>query len=154
MGIPDYRLPRNILGFEVEQIQNMGVAIKYNIVVGKDIKLSEIERENDAIFIGIGAQTGTAMGIEGEDKGYRGFIPGIEYLQKINMGVDPYPEGGKGGRGRWWKCGHRLCALFLPYWEMYVNLVYRRTKREMPADHVEIKDAEEENVKFHLLDQS
>ncbi|OIP92232.1 MAG: hypothetical protein AUK24_01890 [Syntrophaceae bacterium CG2_30_49_12] len=151
MGIPDYRLPRNILGFEVEQIQKMGVAIKYNTVVGKDIKLSDIEKESEAIFIGIGAQASTAMGVEGEDKGYGGFIPGIEYLQKINVGVDPYPEGKKvvvvGGGNVAIDCVRSSFRIG----KEDVNLVYRRTKREMPADHVEIKDAEEENVTFHYL---
>ena len=151
MGIPDYRLPRDIIRSEVEQMQRMGVTIKYSTVMGKDIKLSEIEKENDAIFIGIGAQTSTAMGVEGEDEGYRGFIPGIEYLQEINMGVDPYPEGEKvvvvGGGNVAIDCVRSSFRIG----KEDVNLVYRRTKREMPADHVEIRDAEEENVKFHYL---
>ncbi|MDO8785776.1 MAG: FAD-dependent oxidoreductase, partial [Syntrophales bacterium] len=113
--------------------------------------LSDIEKGNDAIFIGIGAQASTAMGVEGEDKGYRGFIPGIEYLQEINLGIDPYPEGKKvvvvGGGNVAIDCVRSSFRIG----KDDVNLVYRRTKREMPADHVEIKDAEEENVKFHYL---
>ncbi|MFA4916997.1 MAG: FAD-dependent oxidoreductase [Syntrophales bacterium] len=151
MGIPDYRLPRDILGFEVEQIQQMGVTIKYNTLVGKDIKFSDIEKETDAIFIAIGAQGSTTMGVEGEDKGYKGFIPGIQYLQEINMGLDPYPEGKKvvvvGGGNVAIDCVRSSFRIG----KDDVNLVYRRTKREMPADHVEIKDAEEEEVKFHYL---
>ena len=151
MGIPDYRLPRDVLGFEVEQIQKMGVTIKYNTVVGKDIKLSDIEKEMDAIFIGIGAQGSTKMGVEGEDKGYKGFIPGIEYLQEINMGIDPYPEGKRvvvvGGGNVAIDCVRSSFRIG----KDDVILVYRRTKREMPADHAEIKDAEEEKVKFHYL---
>jgi formate dehydrogenase beta subunit len=129
----------------------MGVAIKYNTTVGKDIKLSDIEEENDAIFLGIGAQAGAAMGVEGEDKGYGGFILGIQYLQEINLGIDPYPEGKKvvvvGGGNVAIDCVRSSFRIG----KDDVNLVYRRTKREMPADHVEIKDAEEENVKFHYL---
>ncbi|MDY7031832.1 MAG: FAD-dependent oxidoreductase [Thermodesulfobacteriota bacterium] len=151
MGIPDYRLPRDILGFEVEQIQKMGVTIHYNTMVGKDIKLSEIEKENDAIFIAIGAQTSTNMGLEGEDKGYKGFIPGVQYLQDINMGKDPYPEGKKvlvvGGGNVAIDCVRSSYRIG----KEDVNLVYRRTKKEMPADHVEIQDAEEEDVQFHYL---
>jgi len=151
MGIPDYRLPRDVLGFEVEQIQKMGVTIKYNTVVGKDIELSDIEKEMDAIFIGIGAQGSTKMGVEGEDKGYKGFIPGIEYLQEINMGIDPYPEGKRvvvvGGGNVAIDCVRSSFRIG----KDDVILVYRRTKREMPADHAEIKDAEEEKVEFHYL---
>jgi formate dehydrogenase beta subunit len=151
MGIPDYRLPRDILGFEVEQIQKMGVTIKYNTMVGKDVKLSDLEKENDAIFIGIGAQSNTTMGVEGEDKGYKGFIPGIQYLQEVNMGIDPYPEGKKvvvvGGGNVAIDCVRSSFRIG----KDDVNVIYRRTKKEMPADHIEIKDAEEEKVNFHFL---
>ncbi|MFH1625217.1 MAG: FAD-dependent oxidoreductase [Pseudomonadota bacterium] len=151
LGIPDYRLPRNILRFEVDQIQRLGVTIKYNTTIGKDIKLSDIEKENDGVFIGIGAQTNTKMGIEGEDKGYKGFIPGVQYLYEVNMGIDPYPEGKKvlvvGGGNVAIDCVRSSFRIG----KDDVNLVYRRTKREMPADHVEIRDAEEEGVKFHYL---
>jgi formate dehydrogenase beta subunit len=151
MGIPDYRLPRDILGFEVEQIQKMGVTIKYNTMVGKDVKLSDLEKENDAIFIGIGAQSNTTMGVEGEDKGYKGFIPGVQYLQEVNMGIDPYPEGKKvvvvGGGNVAIDCVRSSFRIG----KDDVNVIYRRTKKEMPADHVEIKDAEEEKVNFHYL---
>lgn len=151
MGIPDYRLPRDILGFEVDQIQKMGVTIKYDTMVGKDVKLPDIEKESDAVFIAIGAQSSTTMGLEGEDKGYRGFIPGVEYLLNINMGIDPYPEGKKvvvvGGGNVAIDCVRSSYRIG----KDDVNLVYRRTKKEMPADHVEIEDAEEEGVKFHYL---
>ncbi|MDY6863582.1 MAG: FAD-dependent oxidoreductase [Thermodesulfobacteriota bacterium] len=151
MGIPDYRLPRDILCYEAEHIQKMGVTIKYNTMVGKDAKLSDIEKESDAIFIGIGAQSSTNMGVEGEDKGYKGFIPGVQYLQEVNMGIDPYPQGKKvvvvGGGNVAIDCVRSSFRIG----KDDVNLVYRRTKKEMPADHVEIKDAEEENVKFHYL---
>ncbi|RKY01311.1 MAG: hypothetical protein DRP55_04515 [Spirochaetes bacterium] len=120
-------------------------------MVGNDFKLSDIEKENDAICIGIGAQTSTTMGVEGEDKGYKGFIPGIQYLQEINMGNDPYPEGKKvivvGGGNVAIDCVRSSFRIG----KDDVNLIYRRTRKEMPADDVEIKDAEEENVKFHFL---
>ncbi|MDY6854542.1 MAG: FAD-dependent oxidoreductase [Thermodesulfobacteriota bacterium] len=151
MGIPDYRLPREILRNEVDQIQQMGVTIKYNTLVGKDVKLSDIEKESDAVFIAIGAQSSTSMRLEGEDKGYKGFIPGVHYLLDINMGKDPYPEGKKvlvvGGGNVAIDCVRSSYRIG----KDDVNLVYRRTKKEMPADHVEIKDAEEEGVKFHYL---
>jgi len=99
----------------------------------------------------VGAQTNTPMGVEGEDKGYKGFIPGVYYLLEINLGRDPYPEGKKvvvvGGGNVAIDCVRSSFRVGKPD----VNLVYRRTKKEMPADRVEIHDAEEEGVNFHYL---
>ena len=152
VGIPDYRLPRDILRREAEMVQRLGVEIRYNTQVGKDITLSQIFGQGfKAVFIGVGAQTNTPMGVEGEDKGYKGFIPGVYYLLEINLGRDPYPEGKKvvvvGGGNVAIDCVRSSFRIGKPD----VNLVYRRTKKEMPADHVEIHDAEEEGVKFHYL---
>ena len=152
VGIPDYRLPRNILRREAEIVKSLGAEIRYNTQVGKDITLSQMfEQGYKAVFIGVGAQTNTPMGVEGEDKGYQGFIPGVYYLLEINLGRDPYPEGKKvvvvGGGNVAIDCVRSSFRLG----KSDVNLVYRRTKKEMPADSVEIHDAEEEGVKFHYL---
>ncbi len=150
-GIPDYRLPRDVLNREVEIIQGMGVEIRYNTEVGKDITLKEIAQEYKSIFIGVGAQTNTPMRVEGEDAGYKGFIPGVRYLLEINQGKDPYPEGKKvvvvGGGNVAIDCVRSSFRIG----KSDVNLVYRRSRKEMPADDVEIRDAEEEQVKFHFL---
>ncbi len=91
------------------------------------------------------------MGVEGEDKGYEGLITGVKYLLDVNMGKDPYPAGKKvvvvGGGNVAMDCVRSSFRIGKPD----VNLVYRRTKAEMPADPVEIHDAEEEGVKFHYL---
>jgi len=152
IGIPDYRLPRDILRYEANLAERLGVEIRYNTQVGKDITLSQMfEQGYKAIFIGVGAQTNTPMGVEGEDKGYKGFIPGVYYLLEINLGRDPYPEGKRvvvvGGGNVAIDCVRSSFRIGKPD----VNLVYRRTKKEMPADRVEIHDAEEEGVKFHYL---
>jgi len=152
VGIPDYRLPRDILRYEAGILERLGVEIRYNTQVGKDITLSRMfEQGYRAIFIGIGAHTNQPMGVEGEDKGYRGFIPGVFYLLEINLGRDPYPEGKKvvvvGGGNVAIDCVRTSFRIG----KQDVNLVYRRTKKEMPADHVEIHDAEEEGVNFHYL---
>ncbi len=151
MGIPDYRLPRAILRREVELVRELGVEIRYGVEVGKDITFSEIRGDHDAVFIGVGAQGSSPMGAQGEDQNYRGFIPGVKYLLEINQGRDPYPEGKKvvvvGGGNVAIDCVRCSFRIGKPD----VNLVYRRTKKEMPADPVEIKDAEDEGVKFHYL---
>jgi len=151
VGIPDYRLPRKVLGFEGDLVSDLGCEIGYNKVVGKDVSLDELRREFDAIFIGVGAHSSTPMGVEGENKGFEGFIPGVKYLLDINMGKDPYPQGKKvvvvGGGNVAMDCVRSSFRVGKPD----VNLVYRRTKAEMPADPVEIHDAEQEGVKFHYL---
>ncbi len=151
MGIPDYRLPRPILRREVEQVQQMGVEIKYNTYIGKDVKLADLVNDSDAVFIGVGAQGSSSMRVKGEDEGYKGFIPGVQYLLDINEGRDPYPEGKRvvviGGGNVAIDCVR--CSFRIGKED--VNLVYRRTRNEMPADEVEIVDAEEEEVQFHFL---
>jgi formate dehydrogenase beta subunit len=151
MGIPDYRLPRSVLRREVEIIQSVGVEIRYNTAVGRDITMKKIKDEFDAIFIAVGAQGSSSMRVEGEDVGYKGFIPGVKYLLDINQGRDPYPEGKKivvvGGGNVAIDCVRSSFRIG----KEDVNLVYRRTRKEMPADDLEIKDAEEEGVKFHFL---
>jgi formate dehydrogenase beta subunit len=151
VGIPDYRVPRSILTAEVEQVQNLGVTIKYNQMIGRDIKLSQLENEFDAVFVGIGAQNSTAIGITGEDEKYEGFIPGLKYLKAINEGQDPYPEGKKvvviGGGNVAIDCVRSSLRVN----KDETHLLYRRTRVEMPADETEIYDSEEENVKFHFL---
>ncbi|MBW6484614.1 MAG: FAD-dependent oxidoreductase [Syntrophobacterales bacterium] len=151
MGIPDYRLPRDILHREVELVQESGVEIRYNVQVGKDISFAKLREDYDAVFIGVGAQGSMPMGVEGEDQNYDGYIPGIKYLLDINLGRDPYPAGKKvvvvGGGNVAIDCVRSSFRIGKPD----VNLVYRRSKAEMPADPVEIKDAEDEEVKFHYL---
>jgi formate dehydrogenase beta subunit len=152
VGIPDYRLPRNILQGEVQQIQKMGVSINYGQTIGDDLTLSQLENEFDAVFIGIGAQDSTKIGIEGEDSEYQGFIPGLAYLREVNAGRDPYPQGKKvvviGGGNVAIDCVR--CSLRTTEKED-IHLVYRRTRNEMPADEAEIHDADEEQVQFHFL---
>ncbi|HUJ70154.1 MAG TPA: FAD-dependent oxidoreductase [Syntrophorhabdales bacterium] len=151
VGIPDYRLPRVILGNEERTVRDLGVEIRYNTVVGRDVTIRELRSEFDALFIGVGAHASQPMGVEGEDKGYAGFISGVKYLLDINMGKDPYPEGKKvvvsGGGNVAMDCVRSSFRVG----KADVNLVYRRTKAEMPADPVEIHDAEEEGVTFHYL---
>jgi formate dehydrogenase beta subunit len=151
VGIPDYRLPRDILGGEADLVGDLGVEIKYNTVVGKDVSFSDILGQFDAVFIGVGAHNSSPSGMGGEDQGYQGFITGVKYLLDINMGKDPYPEGKKvvvfGGGNVAMDCVRSSFRVG----KSDVNLVYRRTKAEMPADPVEVHDAEEEGVNFHYL---
>ena len=151
VGIPDFRLPRRILRGEVDIVKEAGVEIRYGVEVGKALTIADLRKDYDAVFIGVGAHDSMPMGVEGEESGYREFIPGVKYLLDISQGKDPYPEGKKvvvvGGGNVAIDCVRSSFRIG----KEDVNLVYRRTIVEMPADPVEIHDAEEEKVKFHYL---
>ena len=151
VGIPDYRLPREILRREVEVIQKAGVEIIYNARIGVDKTMDDLWKEGyRAIFIGVGSHDSKAMGVEGEEKGYQGFISGVQFLRDINLGKEIYKRDKLmvvGGGNVAIDCARS--AFRVGFKE--VNLVYRRSRKEMPADAVEIEDAEKEGVRFHFL---
>ncbi|MGE5893382.1 MAG: FAD-dependent oxidoreductase [bacterium] len=153
VGIPDYRLPREILRREVSQIGKLGVKFVYNRGLGPHFTLEDLEAEGfKAIFIGMGCHCHKSMGVEGEDKGYHGFVPGIYFLRNINLGLlNEIPKGKKivvvGGGNVAIDCVRT--AFRVGFEESH--LVYRRSRKEMPADQVEIRDAEAEGVQFHFL---
>ena len=151
VGIPDYRLPRNIIQYEIEVIKKQGVEIQYNTRVGKDISLEEIKTQGfRAIFIGVGAHLSKKMGVDGEDAGYQGFVKGVDFLRDINLGKEIY-KGKKllvvGGGNVAIDCVRSAFRVGF----IDSNIVYRRSKAEMPADPIEIEDAEKEGVNFHFL---
>lgn len=146
-GIPDYRLPAEVLDKEIGRIEKLGVKIKYNTIIGKDIPYTKLQEDTDAIFVGIGAHQGKKLGLEHEDAS--NVMSGVEFLHRINSGV-PVETGGKvlvvGGGDTAIdaaRISRRLGA--------DVTIVYRRTRKEMPAIEEEIVGAEEEGIKFHYL---
>lgn len=151
VGIPSYRLPREILNYEIDLVRKMGVEIVCNTTVGEDITLDEIrQRGYSAIFIAGGLHRSAAMGCKGEEECYQGFMPGVEFLRKLNLGEKI--ELGEtvsviGGGNVAMDCARSAVRLGVKQ----VNLIYRRTRNEMPANAAEITAAEEEGIKFHLL---
>ncbi len=83
-GIPQYRLPRNVLDAEIHRILDLGVELKCNCVVGKDISLEQLRQDYKAIFVGIGAHKGLKLGVPGEDAG--NVFTGTEFLNRANSG--------------------------------------------------------------------
>ena len=79
-GIPEYRLPKNVLDHEIELIQRKGVTLRYNCRVGKDVTFEELRAESDAVFVSVGVQRGRPLGIEGED--IDGVEQGIDFLRQ------------------------------------------------------------------------
>ncbi|MFC2084029.1 NAD(P)-binding protein [Bacteroidota bacterium] len=146
-GIPDYRLPSEILDKEISRIEELGVEIKCNQIIGKDIPYEEIQEKYDAIFVGIGAHKGKLLGIPNEDA--ENVFTGTEFLNKINSGenIDVRDKvlvvGGGDTAIDAARVSRRLGA--------EVTVVYRRTRNEMPAIEEEIVGAEEEGVQIIFL---
>jgi formate dehydrogenase (NADP+) beta subunit len=153
VGIPDYRLPRDIVRGEAEEIEKLGVKIVYGKALGVHFTLDDLERDGfKSVFIGMGCHCHKSLGIEGEDKGYYGYVPGVYFLRNINLGLyDEVPKGKKmavvGGGNVAIDCVRTAFRLGFEN----SDIVYRRSRKEMPADKVEIDDADAEGVSFHFL---
>lgn len=146
-GIPAYRLPDNILDAEIKKIQDMGVDIKLNTRVGKEVSMDDLRKNNKVVFMGIGAHAGKKLGVPGEDA--PNSMTGADFLHKVNHGetVDIGKKvvviGGGNSAIDAARVAVRLGA--------DVTLSYRRTRAEMPAIEHEIHSAEGEGVHFEFL---
>lgn len=147
-GIPEYRLPKRILDAEIRLIEKMGVRLLTNYKIGTDISFDKVREEYDAVLLGIGAWVSTGTGCPGEDS--KGVIGGIDFLRKIvrnepiDLGKNVVIVGGGNTAMDACRSAVRLGA-------QNVYNIYRRTKDEMPADALEIKEADEEGVIFKSL---
>jgi formate dehydrogenase beta subunit len=152
VGIPQYRIPKEVLQREADFISNMGVEIKYGISVGKDITIQKLREQGyKAFFISTGAHISKKMGAEGEDAGYDGFVRGIDYLKDCVI-TKCYEVRGKrvivvGGGNVAMDC----CRTPVRNGAKEVTVVYRRTKKELPADPHEVHESEVEGVKYLFL---
>lgn len=147
-GIPDFRLPREILDDQVSHILDLGVEVKYDTPVGPGLTLDDLLKDYEAVFVGVGAQKSSGLGIEGED--LKGVRPGIEFIKQVNLGekVEIGKKVAVIGAGN---ASMDIARTALRLGANEVTIVYRRTKREMPADPVEVEDAIKEGVKFVFL---
>jgi len=151
VGIPDYRMPRHLLQREADIVSSLGVEIEYGVKLGRDVSLKELKEKYDAVFLGTGAFKSKPMGVEGEDKGYDGFSEGgIHYLRKVALGepiVTPKRVVVVGGGNTAIDC----VRVALREGAEDSILVYRRSRKEMPAESYEVDDADDENVRFEFL---
>ena len=146
-GIPKYRLPEDVLDKEIQRIVDLGVEIKCNTAVGRDIPYETIRDTYDAVFVGIGAHKGKSLGLPGEDA--PNVFTGTEFLNRVNSGqrIDVGKKvlvvGGGDTAIDAARVSRRLGA--------DVTILYRRTRTEMPAIEEEIVGAEEEGVNIVFL---
>lgn len=147
-GIPQYRLPKDIVDQEVAIIEKMGAKMVNNMKIGRDIDFEYLNSQYDAVYVAIGAWTSSKMRCPGEE--LPGVIGGIDFLRKVTLN-EPIEIGNKvavvgGGNTAMDAC---RTALRLGAKEVYI--LYRRTRDEMPAEDIEIIEAEEEGVIFKYL---
>jgi heterodisulfide reductase subunit A-like polyferredoxin len=149
VGIPAHRLPRNILDNEIEVITNLGVEIKTGTPIGPDLTIDDLFAKGyKAVYIAMGAHKGIELGIPGEKS--KGVRQGVEFLREVNLngttevGKHVAIIGGGNVAIDVARCAVRLGA-------ETVNIVYRRTRTEMPAWEEEIAAAEAEGVNISYL---
>jgi formate dehydrogenase major subunit len=147
-GIPEYRQPKEILDREIKLITDLCAEVKLGVSLGKDFTLEELRAAYDAVFLGLGSQAAQMLGLSGETAS--GILSGIGFLRAVVEGRPP--EVGKnvvvvGGGNTAMDAARTAVRLGAEN----VTVVYRRSRDEMPANSIEIEEAEEEGVKFQLL---
>jgi len=147
-GIPEYRLPDDVMDQEVEYIKKVGTEIHCNVRVGTDVTLNELKNKHDALFLAAGAWTGKAMRVEGEFD-TNGVVTGADFLPEKADNQEPVSGtvvvvGG----------GNTAMDAARTAWRLNADKVivlYRRTRAQMPADKMEIVDLLEEGIELMEL---
>jgi NADPH-dependent glutamate synthase beta subunit-like oxidoreductase/Pyruvate/2-oxoacid:ferredoxin oxidoreductase delta subunit len=157
-GIPEYRLPRHVIDAEVAKIAELGVEIRCNTSVGKDITFEELRTQFHAVFVGIGAHQGKNLGVQGEEG--PGVWTGTEFLNHVNagrrveIGGNVVVIGGGDTAIDAARVSKRVTmdsAAMSRRLGAEVTILYRRTRTEMPAIEREIEEALEEGVRIEYL---
>ncbi len=152
-GIPAYRLPREILNKEIDDIRALGVDIQCNVRVGKDIAFDKVLSDYDYVYLAPGAHKSQRLGVEGED--LKGVYGGVEFLRDFNMNEATWLSGRKtlgakvavvGGGNSAIDAARSAARLGAE-----VTILYRRLRQDMPAAEEEIVAAEHEGIKIEYL---
>ena len=142
-GIPEFRLPKEIVKQTVQKIIDLGLQVKYRQELGKNLSLKQLEKEYNAIFLAFGANITTEMGVEGE--GLQGVYGGNQLLENQNH---PDYTNKKvaviGGGNVAMDCARTIKKLGA----QEVKVIYRRAEEQMPAENKEIQEAKEEGIEF------
>ena len=150
VGIPPYRLPREVVGQAIEEVRRLGVIIITGTPIGKELNLEVLRKKYNAVYIAAGAHKAEKLGIPGED--LQGVIHGVTFMRRVNLkedlkiGARVTVVGGGNTAMDAARSSLRLGA-------KEVFILYRRSKEEMPVDPRELKQVEEEGIKIHYLTQ-
>jgi NADPH-dependent glutamate synthase beta subunit-like oxidoreductase/Pyruvate/2-oxoacid:ferredoxin oxidoreductase delta subunit len=146
-GVPDYRLPQAVLDAEIERIIDLGIDLRLNTRVGRDVSFEQLRESHEALYLGLGAQQGRGLGLPGEDG--PSVWTGTDYLARVNcgeaidLGRHVVVIGGGNSAIDAARTARRTGA--------EVTILYRRTRAEMPAIPAEIDDALEEGIDLQFL---
>ncbi len=150
VGIPPYRLPREVVRQAIEEVRRLGVEIITGAPIGKEFNLESLRKKYDAVYIAAGAHKAEKLGIPGED--LQGVIHGVTFMRMVNLeenlniGSSVAVVGGGNTAMDAARSSLRLGA-------KEVFILYRRTREEMPVDPRELEQVEEEGIKVHYLTQ-
>jgi len=149
VGIPPYRLSREIVQQAVEEVKRLGVIISTEKPVGKELNLEGLRKEYDAVYIAAGAHQAEKLGIPGED--FAGVIHGVTFMRMVNLREDLKIVGQRvavvGGGNTAMDAARSSFRLGAKE----VFILYRRTREEMPVDMRELDQVEEEGIRVHYL---
>jgi len=146
-GIPDYRLPKDILNYDIDLIKKVGVEIRTNTAVGRDVQIADLRQQYKAVFVATGAHKGLKLRIEGEESPQ--VMDAVEFLRAINLGQEVEIGqkvaviGGGDAAVDAARVARRLGK--------DVKVLYRRTRGEMPAAQEEIEELDREGIELQLL---
>jgi formate dehydrogenase major subunit len=150
VGIPPYRLTREVVGQAIEEVRRLGVGITTGTPIGKELNLEVLRKKYDAVYIAAGAHKAEKLGIPGED--LQGVIHGVTFMRRVNLekdlkiGTRVTVVGGGNTAMDAARSSLRLGA-------KEVFILYRRSREEMPVDPRELEQVEEEGIKIHYLTQ-
>jgi NADH-quinone oxidoreductase subunit F len=149
LGIPDYRLPGDVLQREIQDLLDLGIELKTGVSFGQDVTITDLESQGyEAFFLAIGCHVGIPLDCPGADT--QGVLDAVQFLRDIALNKEP-------------EIGQRVAVVgggdtaidsarsALRMGAEEVHLVYRRTEEEMPAHQAEIEEARHEGVQFHFL---
>jgi formate dehydrogenase major subunit len=150
VGIPPYRLPREVVRQAIEEVKRLGVQIITRTPIGKELNLESLRKKYEAVYIAAGAHKAEKLGISGED--LQGVIHGVTFMQMVNLKRDLKFDsrvavvGGGNTAMDAARSSFRLGA-------KEVFILYRRSREEMPVDSRELEQVEEEGIQVHYLTQ-
>lgn len=147
-GIPQYRLPKSVLQKEIDIIEKMGAKFVPNTKIGRDVSFEHIRNSADATLVAIGAWSSTKLGVKGEEN--EGVLGGIEFLENY-VTNRPFKAGERVAVVGGGNTAMDACRTSVRLGAKEVYNIYRRTKDQMPAEQIEIEEAEEEGVIFKEL---
>ncbi|HEV2655075.1 MAG TPA: FAD-dependent oxidoreductase, partial [Ktedonobacteraceae bacterium] len=148
IGIPDYRLPRAELNRDIEAMRELGVDIRLNTAIGRDIEFEHVQRDYAAVLLAVGAQRSQRLDVPGEDAS--GVIPATTFLLDFNLTPDTRLEGDVAVVGGG-STALDAARSALRAGAHSVRILYRRTRVEMPAQAEEVRAAIAEGIELHEL---